>query len=63
MLSTSIFFFLMSYPFALLLPPTSILILRLCLLTIPLDAIIQLPVAFHLLLPIGQRCRLVLLLD
>lgn len=62
-LPAAIFLFLVSYPLPLLLPPASILILRFRLLAIPLDAIVQLPIALHLLLPVGQRCRLVLLLD
>lgn len=63
MLPPAILLFLVSYPLALLLPPTTILILRLRLLTIPLDAIVQLSIALHLLLPIGKGRRLVLLLD
>lgn len=63
MLATTIFLFLVCYPLTLLLPPASILILGLRLLAISLDAIVQLPVALHLLLSVGERRRLVLLLD
>lgn len=63
MLATTIFLFLVSYPLTLLLPSASILILGLRLLAISLDAIVQLPVALHLLLSVGERRRLVLLLD
>lgn len=63
MLPATIFLFLVSYPLTLLLPPASILILGLRLLAISLDAIVQLPITLHLLLSVGERRRLVLLLD
>lgn len=40
MLPAAIFLFLVSYPFALLLPSATILIFRLRLLAIPLDAVV-----------------------
>lgn len=56
MFPAAIFLFLVGEPFSLLLPAATILIIGFSLLAIPLHAIVQLPLALHLLLPVGQ-CR------
>lgn len=61
MFPAAIFLFLVGEPFSLLLPAATILVIGFSLLAIPLHAIVHLPLALHLLLPVGQCRRLVLL--